>query len=291
MILIYVFVIVCVVCLCFIVHNFLIQKQNEAYTNIITNPTNFDSNLNDLGTNIANSANASLSYPNAAAILKANPGAPDGDYLLQPQGQHRALRCYINFSNARKGRGWVLIQTGRESTNFWNDLGQNLNTGLLEKNLGVNTPVANAPSKWIDALVGGWPNVKLLVNRPMTHDSYLYEGLTDATFSWSYFTTPSWLSTEPLVKANVGYFDKMWAQGNPKRVMENNGNWNDTAYSKDGIAPEKDDVTRNFSWNWDGHLGWQGWSYGSNVSQSLQNVGYHAGEGHPIGRVNVYVEC
>jgi hypothetical protein len=222
-------------------------------------------------------------YPNAAAIRAANSSAPDGDYLIQPPGQ-AAILCYVNFSNAPAGKGWVLVQRGRESTDYWQAAGQNTASGLGVAQLGTNTPVANAPSAWVNSLTGGWSSTRLLLNRPLTGDSFVYKGTTAAAFAWSSFT-----SEVSQVSADIARYPAMWGSGGALTAgtVANTNRWADSLYL--GANSTGNDQTRSFSWTWGDHGGYQGWSHGQNSSPSGSYV--HANESHGITRANVYVEC
>ena len=266
-------------------------------TNIAAGPSGFIASLVASGTVLLRT-NASTwingiyqpsVYPNAAAIRTANPSATDGDYWIQPPGQTTPLLCYVNFTNATAGKGWVLVQRGRESLDYWAAAGQNTGTGLTVNNLGVNTPVANAPSAWVNALTGSWSGTRMLLNRPLSGDSYTYRGVTTGQqFAWSLFNTGTGTGGASTVAADVARYAAMWASGTAQTAgtCANTIWWVDTNQMASNIAAN--DVTRSFSWTWASHGGYQGWSVG-NVHLA---GGYEAAnEANSITRANVYVEC
>jgi hypothetical protein len=237
-------------------------------------------------------------YASAAAILKAFPTAANGDYWIIPTGQ-ALIKCYVNFTyTAVVGKGWVLVQRGRESLDYWQANGQNTVTGLTKANMHVNTPVANAPSAWVNTLIGGWKwentltggwkGMHLLLNRSMSNDSYVYKGTTEGTFAWSLFNVQ-----KAGGRADFTHYNAMWGIGAIKASSANLENWQDSVL-RQGSVPgwenvRDNDINRSFSWAWANHQGYQGWSHGNT---GLPTDGFQAGaEGHPITLANVYVLC
>ena len=229
-------------------------------------------------------------FPNATAIRTAFSPAtpPDGDYWIKPTGQTTPLLCYVNFTNATAGKGWVLVQRGRESLDYWAAAGQNTSTGLTFNNIGVNTPVANAPSAWVNGLTGSWSGTRLLLNRPLTNDSYTYKGSTTATaFSWALFGVN--MTQTATVYADVARYTSMWAAGTAATAgtTNNTNNWIDTLYM--ATNPARGDQTRAFCWTWSGYNGYQGWSYGATGAPAGSYLSTTNDYG--LTRANVYVEC
>ena len=222
-------------------------------------------------------AQPAIAYASPSAIRAASPAASDGDYYLMPAGQPY-VQCYVNFTNSPTvDKAWVLIQRGRESLTYWTDAGQNTSTGLIAANIGINTPVANASSAWVNALTGGWHNTQILLNRSMTSDSFTYNGTMTGTFSWSYFT---WLPSPP-VTVNVTRYPQMWGKGPSTHSVLDTYGWLDIG--------ETNDSKRSFTWTWDAHGGYQGYSHGNT---GIPTAGFqNSSEGHPITLANVYVLC
>jgi hypothetical protein len=228
-------------------------------------------------------------YPNAAAIRTAfSPSTPaDGDYWILPPGQTTPLLCYVNFTNAAATKGWVLVQRGRESLDYWAAAGQNTGTGLTLGNIGANTPVANAPSAWVNGLTGSWSGTRLLLNRPATNDSYIYKGTSAAQqFAWSLFGIGS--TRISTVNADVARYTSMWASGTAATTgtANNTDRWVDTSLVSPATAS---DQTRSFCWTWTEYGGYQGWSYGE-IGAPADSYKIPAG-GYGLTRANVYVEC
>ena len=220
-------------------------------------------------------------WPNAAAIRAANPSAVDGDYLILPAGQTVPIMCYVNFTNATAGKGWVLVQRGRESLDYWQSNGQSTASGLTAAQLGTNTPVANAPSAFVHGLTGGWANTRMLLNRPLTGDSFIYRGTSSATFNWVLLGGVVDDGGVSSVNANVNRYTALWGAGSSQYSVTNVNTWRD-------FSPAND-ITRSFCWTYSSHGGYQGWSHGNNAvpSGSFQ----FSNETHAITRANVYVEC
>jgi hypothetical protein len=231
---------------------------------------------------IMNQATPEYAYASATAIRAAFPAAADGDYWIVPTGQTTLIKCYVNFTNtAVAGKGWLLVQRGRESLDYWQANGQSTSAGLTAANLSVNTPVANAPSAWVNALTGGWTGTRLLLNRSMSSDSYVYKGTSAGAFAWSLFPSafPPALATGG--NADVTRYNALWGTGTVMWSVTNYLNWQD--------AGEANDITRSFCWTYTGHQGYQGWSHGNT---GLPTAGFQAaGELHPITLANVYVLC
>lgn len=225
---------------------------------------------------------------NAAEILTYYPNATDGDYWYKPNGYGSAIKCYTNFSNAPSGKGYVMIARGRESTDWWNNAGQNTgNDGLAASKLTTNTPIAVSPATFVDALIGGrWDMLKMLLNRRNNGDSFYFEGRTaTSAFNWSSFNLNSSDRTT-TVKKNSGLFRTGTLQFDiPETTL-----WTDTLSYGGGVGNSCD---RTFTWTWAGHssggIQYQGWSGGSSCvpDGSFQA----ASEQHAIQLVNLYVVC
>jgi hypothetical protein len=215
---------------------------------------------------------------NATQIRAFDPSAPDGSYWYQPSGYSTPILCYTNFSTAPAGKGYVLVATGRESTNWWDNNGQN--TVGLAGATGQNTPISVAPGSFVNGLIGGnWNLMKMLVNRINGNDSWYFQGTTSATFSWAYFP-----QNASSVNASATKYSGLFKNGSVLLNWATGSQWTDTLNIGGG-----NDCDRTFTWSWGGHGSWQGWSGGSSCTPagSFQN----GGEGHAIQLVNCYIEC
>jgi hypothetical protein len=226
---------------------------------------------------------------NAAEILTYYPNATDGDYWYKPNGYGSAIKCYTNFSNAPSGKGYVLIARGRESTDWWNNSGQNTgNDGLAASKLTTNTPIAVSPATFVDALIGGrWDMLKMLLNRRNNGDSFYFEGRTaTSAFNWSSFNANS-SDRNTVFQKNSGLFKTGTLQFN---FTSETNLWTDSL-SLSGVSNNCD---RTFTWTWAGHqtaggTQYQGWSGGSSCTP---DGSFQVGtEGHAIQLVNLYVVC
>jgi hypothetical protein len=226
---------------------------------------------------------------NAAEILTYYPNATDGDYWYKPNGYGSAIKCYTNFSNAPSGKGYVMIARGRESTDWWNNSGQNTgNDGLAAANITTNTPIAVSPATFVDALIGGrWDMLKMLLNRRNNGDSFYFEGKTaTSAFNWSSFNANS-SDRNTVFQKHSGLFRTGTLQFN---FTSETNLWTDSL-SLGGVANNCD---RTFTWTWAGHQSaggtqYQGWSGGSGCTPegSFQATS----EGHAIQLVNLYIVC
>jgi hypothetical protein len=226
---------------------------------------------------------------NAAEILTYYPNATDGDYWYKPNGYGSAIKCYTNFSNAPSGKGYVMIARGRESTDWWNNAGQNTgNDGLAASKLTTNTPIAVSPATFVDALIGGrWDMLKMLLNRRNNGDSFYFEGRTaTSAFNWSSFNANS-SDRNTVFQKNSGLFKTGTLQFN---FTSETNLWTDSL-SLSGVSNSCD---RTFTWTWAGHqtaggTQYQGWSGGSSCTP---DGSFQVGtEGHAIQLVNLYVVC
>ena len=216
----------------------------------------------------------------AAAIRTFYPGAPDGNYYYRPSGYGSTIQCYTVFTSAPAGKGYVLVARGRESTDWWNNTGQNFAAGLLQTNLDVNTPIAVAPQAFVNALIGSqWNGIRIITNRRNIGDSWLFVGTSSASFSWTYFQ-----QSASTVNATAQRYNSAFLGGGLNTNWGSGSNWTDTLNYGGG-----NDCQRTFTWSWGGHGSWQGWSGGSSCTPagSFQN----GGEGHAINLANVYIEC
>ena len=215
----------------------------------------------------------------SAAQISATGNRVDGNYWYRPTGATSAIQLYTNFTNAPTGKGYVLVARGRESTDWWNNAGQNT-TSLLSTNLDTNTPIAVAPSDFVNRLIGqNWNTMRFLTNRRNGGDSWLFGGTTSTTFSWSYFQ-----QSASSVSATAQRYNGLWLSGGLNTNWGSGTNWTDTLNYGGG-----NDCQRTFTWSWGGHGSWQGWSGGSSCTPGGSfTVG---GEGHAIQLVNCYVEC
>lgn len=231
---------------------------------------------------VASSVGTQLNPATSASQIKTvNPSAADGDYWYKPTSYSgAAIQCYTNFTNAPSGKGYVLVASGRESTDWWNTAGQNT-SALTLANINTNTPIAVAPDSFVNTLIGSnWNAMKMLTNRMNIPDSLYIQGTSSSSFSWAYFNQqPSALA------ATISRYTSTWKGGSLSYTGTNITSWTDTLSA--GLA--SNDCTRTFTWTWSGHGGWQGWSGGSSCTPagSFQN----SGEGHAIELVNVYIEC
>jgi hypothetical protein len=218
----------------------------------------------------------------AAAIRTAlGASAANGDYWYKPSGYTgSAIQCYTNFTNAPSGKGYVMVARGRESTDWWNTAGQNT-SGLALANINTNTPIAVAPSTFVNGLAGGnWNVMKMLTNRINIGDSLYIEGVTNASFSWPVFNQlPSSLA------ATITRYGSAWKAGGASYTGTNTGYFTDTLSG--GFTGN--DCSRLFTWTWGEHGGYQGWSAGVGCAPS--GSFQYASETHAINLVNVYIEC
>ena len=216
----------------------------------------------------------------SARVLRALGSPPDGDYYFVSNNATSyamsANQMYVNFSNSARNTGdnaWVLVQRGRESTTFWAEAGQN-SGNLVSGNLATNTPVASMPAAWIDRMVNGWQRTRLMVNRTLAADSYVFAGTQTASFAWANFN-----ATPSPVTATATYYPSVWGAGTGTVACTSATSWTDTSTTGN-------DVTRTFTWTWASHGGYQGWSHGLSWTAGYQ----YTTEQHGIDRVNVYLE-
>lgn len=223
-----------------------------------------------------NGSSEAKAAPNISTLIAAGVST-DGNYWIKPSGSNLAIQTYVNFSNAPSGYAYVLVARGRESTDWWNNAGQNYTTGLLSGSLAVNTPIAVAPGDWVNNLIGGnWNRAKFLANRLNSSDSFYFEGTSSAGFNWVYYQ-----QSASSVNATAQRYNNLWKNG--LALNYNSGNqWTDTLNYGNG-----NNCDRTFTWSWGGHGSYQGWSGGSSCTPSGGfTVG---GEGHSIQLVNVYM--
>ncbi len=206
--------------------------------------------------------------------------AVDGNYWYKPSGYTgSAIQLYTNFTNAPVGKGYVLVARGRESTDWWNNNGQNT-SALTSANLDTNTPIAVLPSTFVNALIGtNWNTMRFLTNRRNSVDSWLFTGTTSTTFSWTYFQ-----QSGSSVTATAQKYNGLWLTNGLALNYASGVYWTDTLNYGNG-----NNCDRTFTWSWGGHGPWQGWSGGSSCNPA---GGFQfGGEGHSIQLVNCYVEC
>lgn len=220
---------------------------------------------------------AAISASQLRTVLGA--AAVDGNYWYKPTGQTTAIQLYTNFTNAPSGKGYVLVARGRESTDWWNTNGQNT-SALTSSSLDTNTPIAVLPNSFVNSLIGSqWNGMKFLTNRRNSGDSWLFQGSTNTSFSWTYFQ-----QSGSSVTATAQKYNSLWLSGGLALNWASGSFWTDTLNYGGG-----NNCDRTFTWSWGGHGSWQGWSGGSscNPAGSFTN----GGEGHGIQLVNCYVEC
>jgi hypothetical protein len=216
----------------------------------------------------------------SAAQISTSGTRTDGNYWYKPSGYTgSAIQLYTNFTNAPAGKGYVLVARGRESTDWWNNNGQNTGA-LLSTNLDTNTPIAVVPSDFVNRLIGGnWNTMRFLTNRRNGGDSWLFGGTTSTTFSWTYFQ-----QSASSVSATAQRYNGLWLTGGLNTNWASGTQWTDTLNNGGS-----NDCQRTFTWSWSGHGSWQGWSGGSSCTPAGSfQVG---GEGHALQLVNCYVEC
>jgi hypothetical protein len=216
----------------------------------------------------------------SAAQISATGQREDGDYWYSPIGNTGSALClYTNFTNAPINKGYVLVARGRESSDWWNNNGQNT-TALLSSNLNTNTPIAVAPASFVNLLVGSnWQMMRLLVNRINGGDSWYFTGFSNASFQWTYFQ-----QSASTVSATAQRYSGAWLTGTLNPNWGAGTNWTDTLN-----YGGSNDCNRTFTWSWSGHGTWQGWSGGSTCTPAGSfQVGT---EGHAIQLVNCYIEC
>jgi hypothetical protein len=252
---------------------YAVQLYNRALT-----AAEVQQNFNAIKSRYTPGSSATNPALNATQIRSFDPSASDGSYWYQPSGYSTPILCYTNFSTAPAGKGYVLVATGRESTNWWDNDGQN--TVGLAGATGQNTPISVAPGSFVNGLIGGnWNLMKMLVNRINGNDSWYFQGTTSATFSWAYFP-----QNASSVNASATKYSGLFKNGSVLLNWATGSQWTDTLNIGGG-----NDCDRTFTWSWGGHGSWQGWSGGSSCTPagSFQN----GGEGHAIQLVNCYIEC
>jgi hypothetical protein len=233
-----------------------------------------------VGIGLLDGSSQASAASSGAAIRAINPSPADGNYWFLPPGYgSTAIQTYTVFSQAPSNRGYVQVARGRESTDWWNNNGQNT-AGLVSANASDNTPVAVAPGEFVSRLSGAnWNTMRMIVNRRNSNDSFLILGQTSTTFNWGYYPqSPSSVST------TITRYNSLWLAGGAA-YSGTGGGWTDTL----GPFVGSNDCQRTFTWNWGGHGPWQGWSGGSSCTPAggFQN----GGEGHSIQLVNCYIEC
>jgi len=218
----------------------------------------------------------------SATQLKAlYPSVTDGNYWYKPAGYSgAAVQLYTNFTNAPSGKGLVLVARGRESTNWWDNNGQNTG-GLTSTDLSVNTPIAVLPSTFVNSLIGGaWSALRMRVNRLNASDSVYIQGTQGGVaFQWYGYFAAAIDTNSPGATATGTVYTNQWLGGAIKSGPS-------TVWTDFGAA---NDCTRSFTWWWSGHGSYQGWSGGQTCTPAGSFQA--AGEGHAIELVNVYVEC
>ena len=235
------------------------------------------------GTLVRRDGLSSTTPAQSATQLKAlYPTVTDGNYWYKPAGYSgSAVQLYTNFTNAPSGKGLVLVARGRESTNWWDNNGQNTG-GLTSTDLSVNTPIAVLPSTFVNSLIGGaWSALRMRVNRLNASDSVYIQGTQGGVaFLWyGYFSSTVDVNSPGATATTTGY-NSQWLGGGVKNASTTA--WTDTYNGNN-------DCARSFTWWWASHGSYQGWSGGASCTPAGS---FQAGaEGHAIELVNVYVEC
>tara|TARA_B100001559_G_scaffold304721_1_gene294385 strand:- start:1368 stop:2279 length:912 start_codon:yes stop_codon:yes gene_type:complete len=211
--------------------------------------------------------------------LRASGISTAGDYWYQPVGANFSIQCYTNFSSpVASNKAWVLVQRGRESYQAkWAYAGYNYDK-LDSSYLTDNGNIAAAPSDWVNNLIGGNVlNTKMLVNRQCVNDSYTFVATSAQSFNWNMCNG----GTRPNM--NWARYGSFWGAGSASNNDNNTSSWTDTNYGPGN------NCGRSFSWQWNSHGGYQGWSTGSTCDPSC---GYeYSSENHRIMNAHVYFEC
>ena len=231
----------------------------------------------------------------ATQLMLDNGYTGTGNYFIKPAGYSgQAVQLWCDFTNA--GGGWMLIGKGRQSNDYnggWFGTEAAIDTtGLLQTN-AANAGISKVSSEFVNYLmngtVNGWanpnPNNFLIANR-LNNANDGYGGIGD---SWKIKITNEtsfkWInqfgSTGMNAQSQTGYgeverWDGTWLSGS--RTYS----WNNMRINDMG----DNDGRRLFTWHWDGHGDYHGWSAGHNIGQSGGFL--NGGEGHALQFVQLW---
>lgn len=233
---------------------YTVNSQHDAQLN-----NEWSSFPGELSTNPATSASQIYLYSQT-----------DGEYYIQPSASQTTRKVYVNFSQSTvSGKGLTLVAVGRNG-DWWNNSGTNQNN-MIASNTGSNT-VAYLQSSWIDALIGDWNDLHMVINRRLYGDSLRLTGDQNGTFYWSTFN-----SSNTGYSATYKRYTGLWNAGS--------NSWTETGSGWGDSGPNN--CERSFTWTWSGHGGTEGWAHGNGCTFS---GGYsYGGNTHSLDRVNVYV--
>ena len=231
----------------------------------------------------------------ATQLMIDNGYTGTGNYFIKPQGYSgQAVQLWCDFTHM--GGGWALIGKGRQSNDYnggWFGTESAINTaGLLQAN-AADAGISKVSSEFVNYLMGGsangWTNLNpdnyIIANRISNAndgyggvgDSWKIKITNESQFKWVNQFGATGMNQQP----HTGYgaverWDSLWMAGS-------------RTYSWDNIRlldMGENDARRYFTWHWDGHGAYHGWSAGANAGTGYGFM--NGGEGHAIQFVQLW---
>ena len=221
----------------------------------------------------------------ATQLKTVNGYTTSGNYWIKPTGYTGAAqKVWVEFD--RGGESYVLIGKGRESNDrsggwFGTD-SELLTDGLLQENAsaaGISKLSAEFINYLMNGTADGWTNgdVKnyLVANRISTatdsyggvDDSFKIKVTSSNRFSWvSQFGAAS---GSPSASGSISRYSSLWMAGD---ITGPSSTFGDNYFTSCNCTG------RLFTWQWDGHAAYHGWSSGQTEFRGFMDNG----EGHAI---------
>ncbi len=241
----------------------------------------------------ADGLTAATAGTSASQLMVDNGYTGTGNYFIKPQGYTgNAVQLWCDFTHL--GGGWALIGKGRQSNDYtggWFGTENELNTsGLMQAN-AAGPGISKVSSEFVNYLMNGtangWVNANsnnyLIANRIATAtdglggvgDSWKIKITNQTQFKWIRQFGDATVNTQASTGTGiVQRWDALWLGGN------RNYDWVDVRVNDLG----ENDARRLFTWHWDGHGDYHGWSAGSSENRGFMN----GSEAHPIQFVQLW---
>jgi uncharacterized protein YjdB len=214
----------------------------------------------------------------------------NGNYWIKPAGYAGAAeQVWCDFDKA--GGGWVLIGKGRQSNDpngGWFGTNASLATSGLTKENASSSGISKLSAEFVNRLMNGtangWDNAKstnyMLVNRIANAedglggvgDSLAMKVTSSTSFAWvNQFGSATLGYNDWDAIGNISRYSSTWLTGN-KTYEITSVKLRDTLYQGG-----ENNAERLFTWFWDGHSGYHGWSAGQYVTTGFTgSAGDHA---------------